>query len=189
MGSLIYLCECPWIPGAFCVVFQTLLVVLFWGIMSAMTSIHSTYSILADEVPSTNIAFALDDRTYTYAEVKQELANESSAGIAYATAIAAQTLEFIANAGKSDAAHPGVVAAIRLDVSPRECVVEQYQAMPEDVPAWKTMSTTYTVRQMAALLDAREHDALVFLSNVVRICRDLIARRAAQSMPGSQTAV
>lgn len=75
------------------------------------------------------------------------------------------------------------MAAIRLDVSPRECVVEQYQAMPEDVPAWKTMSTTYTVRQMAALLDAREHDALVFLSNVVRICRDLIARRAAQSMP------
>lgn len=151
-----------------------------------MTSIHSTYSVLAGEVPSSNIAFALDDRTYTYAEMQKELAAESTTGLAYAQAIAAQTLEFIANASKSSAAHPGVVATVRVDVSPRECVVEQYQAMPEAVPAWKTMSTTYTVRQMAALLDAREHDALVFLSDVVRICRDIVARRASQSMTSTE---
>lgn len=151
-----------------------------------MTSIHSTYSVLASEVPSSNIAFALDDRTYTYAEMQKELAAESSTGLAYAQAIAVQTLEFVANASKSSAAHPGVVAAVRVDVSPRECVVEQYQAMPEAVPAWKTMSTTYTVRQMAALLDAREHDALVFLSDVVRICRDIVARRAGQSMASTE---
>ncbi len=151
-----------------------------------MTSIHSTYSVLAGEVPSSNIAFALNDRTYTYAEMQKELAAETNAGVAYAQAIALQTLEFIANASKSDAAHPGVVATVRVDVSPRECVVEQYQAMPEAVPAWKTMSTTYTVRQMAALLDAREHDALVFLSDVVRICRDIVARRASQSMTNAE---
>lgn len=147
-----------------------------------MTSIHSTYRVLASEAPSSRVAFAWDDRTYTYAQMQEELASESNAGKAYAHAIAAQTLEFIANAGKSHPEYPGVVATIRVDVSPRECVVEQYHAMPETVPAWKTMSSTYTVRQMAALLDAREHDALRFLSDVVRICRDIVARRAAASI-------
>lgn len=147
------------------------------------SSIHASFTTLVREAPPPKSAFFFNDALLTYADVERELAVESDLGAAYARALVTQMLEFIAR----ENAHPStpIAADIRIDIRPSLCAIAQYNAMPEGDIAWKTMSRCWTTKEMSASLQAREPDALSFMSDLMRVCRDLIGRQAehSQSIP------
>lgn len=143
------------------------------------SSIHASFTTLVREAPPQKSAFCFNGALLTYADVERELAVESAAAAAYASALVTKMLEFIAR----ENATPGtpIAAQIRIDTRPSLCAIEQYNAMPEEDIAWKTMSRSWTTKEMSASLQAREADALSFLSDLMRVCRDLIGRQADHS--------
>ncbi len=69
-----------------------------------------------------------------------------------------------------------VEQALALGVRP--LLVALYRSLPDEAVAWRYMSKTYGAREFAQALEAGEADALRVVSDVLRVCRELLAARA-----------
>lgn len=60
----------------------------------------------------------------------------------------------------------------------RVFVAEYLQTLPSDQVVWKTMSGDLTSQDMIKSLQANEESALIWLSELLRVWRDVLARRS-----------
>ncbi len=138
-------------------------------------------------------------RTWTVAALRERLEQRAPEGTRYAQELLEEALEgLMRQAGSTFAevahrlpdtdAHRLVERALEQGLRPH--LVALYRALPAEAVAWRYMSKTYGAHEFAQALEAGESDALRTVSDVLRVCRDVLAARARlRGEPESGTAL
>ena len=63
-------------------------------------------------------------------------------------------------------------------VAPRQAFVQLLRALPPEGQVYRTMSKTFTAGELAELLEAGDEVAKIWISETLRVARDVVARQA-----------
>lgn len=74
-----------------------------------------------------------------------------------------------------------------IEHGPRQLLVAAYRQLPAQAVAWRTMSKVLRAHEFADALETRDPDATSILSDVLRVCRDLLSLRAQSSAEADRT--
>jgi len=138
-----------------------------------MVGAYRLYVSLLEEVPGSDLVWKHNGRTYSAADMLNELLQSSEVAGQYARAIMHLALESFFRPTKLK-----IPDAAELDTSVPAATIftEQFKRLPPDTIVWHTMSWTFTAGEMPGRIEAQDDDALVLMSDVMRITRDRFRR-------------
>ncbi len=156
-----------------------------------LAGFHRTAERLLAECPRPDALAWLDahddSRPLSARALRDALQCQAGPGIRYARELLEEALDGLMRQAGSTFRD----VARRLSAAGEDALVEQallqgmrpllvalYRALPEEAVAWRYMSKTYGAREFAQALETGDTDVLRTVSDVLRVCRDLLAARA-----------